>query len=77
MGLARLREAEGECSGLEHCKQSKWSPLELLGCLSQEVKVVGCYIIMASQEVISFHIENKNVVSMIHFGDSDLTHTYN
>lgn len=74
MGQARLGEAEGECSGLEHCKQSKQSPLELLGCLSPEVKVVGCYIIMVSHEVISSHIENKHVMSMIHFVESDLTY---
>lgn len=66
--------AQGECSGLEHCKRS---PLEFLVCLSQEVKVVGCYIIMASHEVISFHIENKHVMSMIHVVESGLTHTYN
>lgn len=42
----------------------------------KEIRVVGCYIVRASREVLFFHIENKHMLCRISVEDSDLTDKY-
>jgi len=39
--------------------------------MKKEVQEVGCYIVLASHEVLPFHTENKHMLSMISVEDSD------
>lgn len=42
--------------------------------MKKQVRLIGCYPVKALHEALSFHIENKHMLSMVSVEESDLTH---